>query len=137
MYPGTYLRCAEAEITFSNARICAMYANYNNPGSQVVEVFNASTAVAVFEVGCCRMKNVEEIAGNIALISNQGNCTFEVMARNAQAAGAVAVIMDSYFYGDFSAVAIPAMSVAYYAGAKLRENSGRACVIRIGTHAFH
>jgi hypothetical protein len=135
MVPGKYVRCAEAEITFSNARICAVDASYNYRGSQVVEILNASTIVAVPEVGCSRLKNVEEIAGKVALIG-QGNCTFEAMVRNAQTAGAVAVIMDSYLDGDFSAVAIPAMSVTHYASAKLGENSGRACAIRIGARAF-
>ena len=106
--------------------------------SQVKEVLNASTVVAVPEQGCSQLENGEHMAGNVVLIS-EGNCSFSEQVRNAQAAGAVAVIIanaGSYNNVDFSGVTVPAMAVTPYAAAKLRENSGRACAIRIGARAF-
>ena len=145
------MRCAEAEITFGTVRVCAMYAavsyaavsyyyaNSNYYQSRVMlrvmEVLNASTVVAVPETGCSQLANGEQMAGNVALIS-EGNCSFSEQVRNAQAAGAVAVIIanaGSYNNVDFSGVTVPAMAVTPYAAAKLRENSGRACAIGIGT----
>jgi hypothetical protein len=81
------------------------------------------------------------MAGNIAVI-NRGACTFAEKARNAQAAGAVAVVISnnriealSKMSGDFSAVTIPAMMVTQAGGAKLRESTGRAGAIVIGMHS--
>ena len=141
MLTGRYLRCAEAEITFGTVRVCAMYAAVSYYySSRVTEVLNASTVAAVPETGCSQLANGEQMAGNVALIS-EGNCSFSEQVRNAQAAGAVAVIIanapaDSYNDVDFSGVTVPALAVTPYAAAKLRENSGRACAIRIGTRAF-
>jgi hypothetical protein len=154
MVTGRYLRCEEAEITFGTVRVCAMYAavsyaavsyyyansNYyqSRVTLRVMEVLNASTVVAVPETGCSQLANGEQMAGNVALIS-KGNCSFSEQVRNAQAAGAVAVIIantpGSYNDVDFSGVTVPAMAVTPYAAAKLRENSGRACAIRIGTRS--
>jgi hypothetical protein len=110
-------------------------------GFQVMEVLNASTVVAVPELGCSELENVEQLVGNIAVIS-RGHCTFAEKVSNAQAAGAVAVIITNNrigaplkMAGDFSAVTIPAMMVTQDAGAKLCENAGRACAIGIGTRS--
>ena len=155
MVTGRYLRCAEAEITFGTVRVCAVYAavsyaavsyyyansNYyqSRVTLRVMEVLNASTVVAVPGTGCSQLANGEQMAGNVALIS-EGNCSFSEQVRNAQAAGAVAVVIanapaDSYNNVDFSGVTVPAMAVTPYAAAKLRENSGRACAITIGTRS--
>ena len=100
---------------------------------------NASIVLAVPETGCDPLKNAEQIAGNIVVIK-RAQCTFAVQASMAEAAGAVAVIIFddrneelSNMAGDFAAVAIPVMMVTQDAGAKLRENLGQACAIRIGT----
>ena len=109
--------------------------------TQAMEVLNASTVVAVPELGCAALENVEQMAGNIAVI-RRGDCTFAEKASNAQAAGAVAVVITNNrigaaytMTGDFSAVTIPAMMVTQDAGAELRGNSGRACAIAIGTRS--
>ena len=102
---------------------------------------NASIVVAVPETGCDPMENAEQIAGNIAVIK-RGECTFAEKASGAEGAGAVAVIITNNrieelwnMAGDeFSAVGIPSMMVTQDAGAQLRENSGQACAIAIGTH---
>ena len=43
--------------------------------SQATEVLNASTVVAVPEMGCSPLENAEQMAGNIAVI-NRGACSF-------------------------------------------------------------
>ena len=139
MVAGDLRPCAEAEITVGNVRACALYADAQDSyRSQATEVLNASTVVAVPEMGCSPLENAEQMAGNIAVI-NRGACFFAEKARNAEAAGAVAVIITNNrieplvkMSGDFSAVTIPSMMVTQDGGAELRKNSGRACAIRIG-----
>ena len=126
---------------FGTVRACAMYAEVqavNYQYLQPMEVLSSSTVVAVPEMGCSPLENGEQMAGNIAVIT-RGACTFTEKARNAQAAGAVAVIITDDrvqglvpMPGNFSGVTIPAMMVTQDGGARLRENSGRACAIRIG-----
>jgi hypothetical protein len=143
MVAGDHRPCEEAEITFGKLRTCAMYAEAQDSyRSQVVEVLRASTVVAVPEMGCTALENVEQMAGNVAVI-NRGACFFAEKARNAEAAGAVAVIITNNrieapwkMAGDFSAVTIPAMMVTQDGGAELRRNSGRACAIRIGMRSI-
>ncbi len=93
-------------------------------------------------MGCTPLENAEQMAGNVAVI-NRGACLFAEKARNAQAAGAVAVIITDNriqpliaMTGDFSAVTIPAMMVTQDGGAELSKNSGRACAIRIGMRSI-
>ena len=139
MVAGDHRPCEEAEITFGTVRACGNYAEAQDSyRSQVVETMNASTVVAVPEMGCSPLENGEQMAGNIAVI-NRGACFFSEKALNAQAAGAVAVIITDDrvqglvpMPGNFSGVTIPAMMVTQDGGARLRENSGRACAIRIG-----
>jgi hypothetical protein len=143
MVAGDHRPCEEAEITFGKLRTCAKYADAQDSyRSQVVEMLNASTVVAVPEMGCTPFENAEQMAGNIAVI-NRGACFFAEKARNAEAAGAVAVIITNNrieplvkMTGDFSAVTIPAMMVTQDGGAELRKNSGRACAIRIGMRSI-
>ena len=143
MVAGDHRPCEEAEITFGKLRTCAMYADgQDSYRSQVVEMLNASTVVAVPEMGCTPLENAEQMAGNIAVI-NRGACKYADKARNAEAAGAVAVIITNNrieplvtIPGDFSAVTIPAMMVTQDGGAELRKNSGRACAIRIGMRSI-
>jgi hypothetical protein len=125
--------------------MCAKYAAAQDSyRSQVVKILNASTVEAAPETGCTRLQNAEQIAGNVAVIKRGGGCTFVEKARNAQAAGAVAVIITDNqqieppiaMPGDFSAVSIPAMMVTQDGGAELRENSGRACTIQIGMRSL-
>ena len=139
MVAGDHRPCEEAEITFGTVRACGNYAEAQDSyRSQGVEVLSSSTVVAVPEMGCSPLENGEQMAGNIAVIT-RGACTFTEKARNAQAAGAVAVIITDdrvqglvSMPGNFSGVTIPAMMVTQDGGARLRENSGRACAIRIG-----
>ena len=143
MVAGDHRPCEEAEITFGKLRTCAKYADAQDSyRSQVVEMLNASTVVAVPEMGCTPLENAEQMAGSIAVI-NRGACFFAEKARNAEAAGAVAVIITNNrieplvtMTGDFSAVTIPAMMVTQDGGAELRKNSGRACAIRIGMRSI-
>ena len=143
MVAGDHRPCEEAEITFGKLRTCAKYADAQDSyRSQVVEMLNASTVVAVPEMGCTPLENAEQMAGNIAVI-NRGGCVFAEKARNAEAAGAVAVIITNNrieplvkMSGDFSAVTIPAMMATQDGGAELRKNSGRACAIRIGMRSI-
>ncbi len=145
MVAGDHRPCEEARIAFAELWMCAKYAvAQDSYRSQVVEILNASTVVAAPEVGCTRLQNAEQIAGNIAVIKRGGGCLFAEKARNAQAAGAVAVIITDNqqiqpliaMTGDFSAVSIPAMMVTQEHGEELRKNSGRACTIQIGMRSI-
>ena len=143
MVAGGHRPCEEAEITFGELQTCALYAiAQDSYQTQVVEMINASAVVAVPEMGCTPLENAKQIAGNIAVI-NRGVCKFSEKVLNAQAAGAVAVIITDNqirslvrIGGDFSAVTIPAMMVTKDSGAELRKNSGRACMIRIGMRSI-
>ena len=131
--------CAEAEITVGNVRACALYADAQDSfRSQPMELLTSSMVLAVPEMGCSPLDNTERMAGNIAVI-NRGACTFVEKVRNAQAAGAAAVVITDNridplvkMTGDFSAVTIPAMMATQAGGKKLRENLGRAAAIKIG-----
>ncbi|HEX3529840.1 MAG TPA: IPTL-CTERM sorting domain-containing protein [Thermoanaerobaculia bacterium] len=57
--------------------------------------------------GCTALTNAAAIAGNIALI-DRGTCGFQVKANNAQAAGAIAVIIANNVAGDPSLIAMGA-----------------------------
>jgi 3-hydroxy-3-methylglutaryl CoA synthase len=57
-----------------------------------MELLTSSMVLAVPEMGCSPLDNTERMAGNIAVI-NRGACTFVEKVRNAQAAGAVAVVI--------------------------------------------
>ena len=95
MTAGDHRPCEQAEITFGTVRACAMYAEVqaeNYQYLQPMEVLSSSTVVAVPELGCSLLENGVQMAGNIAVIT-RGACTFTEKARNAQAAGAVAVII--------------------------------------------
>lgn len=66
----------------------------NTPISgQVVEAF--SNASSVPSQGCSTISNAAEVAGKIALV-DRGDCFFEEKAVNAQAAGAIAVIICNF-----------------------------------------
>ncbi len=120
-------------------RACALYADAQDSfRSQPIELLSSSAVLAVPEMGCSPLDNAAQMAGNIAVI-NRGACTFAQKARNAEAAGAVAVVITDNridrlvkMTGDFSAVTIPAMMATQTGGKKLRENAGRAAAIKIG-----
>ena len=59
---------------------------------EVVVVEDGSNAPTL---GCFEFENVEEVAGNIAII-DRGNCNFVDKIRNAQAAGAIAAIVCNF-----------------------------------------
>jgi hypothetical protein len=135
---------SQAEITVGELRACASYADADAQDSfrsQPMELLSSSMVLAVPEMGCSPLENAAQVAGNIAVI-NRGACLFTEKALNAQAAGAVAVIIMNNriepdeplarMSGDFSAVTIPAMMVSQAGGKKLRENLGRAAAIKIG-----
>ena len=127
MAAGDHRPCEEAEITFGKLRTCAKYADAQDSyRSQVVEMLNASTVVAVPEMGCTPLENAEQMAGNVAVI-NRGACKYADKARNEPL---------GKMTGEFSAVTIPAMMVTQDGGAELRKNSGRACAIRIGMRSL-
>ena len=133
---------SEAEITVGELRAaCASYADADAQDSfrsQPMELLSSSMVLAVPEMGCSPLENAAQVAGNIAVI-NRGACFFAEKALNAQAAGAVAVIIMNNrdeplvrMSGDFSAVTIPAMMVSQADGKRLRDNAGRTVTIAIG-----
>ena len=89
--------------------------------------------------GCTAYTNAAAIAGHVALV-DRGDCTFAVKAANAQAAGALAIIVANNVEGpppemgadeDAPAVHIPTVSVTLADGASLRANLAAGVVISI------
>lgn len=79
--------------------------------------------------GCSALANPSAVAGKIALI-NRGTCNFTVKVKNAQNAGAIAVVIQDYsssvppdgLGGADASITIPSVRVAQPDGAKLRAN---------------
>ncbi|HEX4965895.1 MAG TPA: IPTL-CTERM sorting domain-containing protein [Thermoanaerobaculia bacterium] len=60
--------------------------------------------------GCTALTNAAAVAGNIALI-DRGTCGFQVKANNAQAAGAIGVIIANNVAGDPNLIALGATGI--------------------------
>lgn len=76
---------------------------------------------------CTTILNPAAIAGNIALV-DRGDCTFVTKARNAQQAGAIAVIIANNeaggppgMSGSDDSITIPVISISQQDGAAIRE----------------
>ena len=94
------------------------------------DVVLANDGVNVGSDACEPIANAAEIAGNIALI-DRGSCAFVVKAQNAEAAGAVGVIIANNQPGDTpiglggsGAVNVTTVSVTLSGGALLRQSPG-------------
>jgi hypothetical protein len=78
--------------------------------------------------GCVTAGNKKALAGNIALI-NRGSCFFVDKIKNAQRAGATAVVMVDNVPGEFpiimggddSSIIIPAVMISYEDGQKIKD----------------
>lgn len=76
--------------------------------------------------GCTALANADEVDGNIALIQ-RGYCTFDLKIANAQAAGAIAVVVYSndtnliVMAGDATLVNVPAVMIGQADGELLRD----------------
>ncbi|HEY0157379.1 MAG TPA: PA domain-containing protein [Thermoanaerobaculia bacterium] len=91
--------------------------------------------------GCTAFTNADAVAGKLALV-DRGECTFVVKARNAQAAGAIGVIVVDNrrdtcqppsmgsSSGDGGDITIPAISVTQDDGSLLRSVNGARGTIR-------
>ncbi|MDH4107442.1 MAG: hypothetical protein OEW35_03935 [Gammaproteobacteria bacterium] len=93
------------------------------------DVVLANDGVNAGSDACEPIVNVADIAGNIALI-DRGTCAFVLKAQNAEAAGAVGVIIANNQPGDTpiglggsGVVNIPTVSVTLGGGALLRESA--------------
>jgi hypothetical protein len=96
-----------------------------NPGV-TADVAAARDASAQPTLACGPLANPGEVAGKIALI-DRGECNFTVKVRNAQDAGAVAVIIANNvagtppnMAGDDPTITIPSVSVTRDAGQRIR-----------------
>jgi uncharacterized repeat protein (TIGR01451 family) len=82
-----------------------------NPSGQtanIVLALDAANASGPLTTdGCTALTNAAAVAGNIALI-DRGTCGFQVKANNAQAAGAIAVIIANNVVGDPSFIVMGA-----------------------------
>lgn len=92
---------------------------------------------------CTALSNPGEVAGRIALV-DRGSCNFTVKVKNAQLAGAVAVIVANNaggplitMSGDDASITIPSVLVSQADGATLREAlaSGVTASIRLANLA--
>jgi hypothetical protein len=120
--------CPEAEILFGTQRTCALYASEQSSfASKIGEFMNASLVVAEPDTGCDpTWTNAEAVKGSVAVV-NRGTCSFAVKATNAQAAGAIAMVVVNNqpglfnMVGNFTSVSIPAMLITQVDGASLKE----------------
>ncbi|GGY32388.1 serine protease [Rhodanobacter panaciterrae] len=103
--------------------------------------FNGSAVVAADPTGlaCEALTNASDIAGHIAIVT-RGTCGFAVKARNAEAAGASAVIIANNVPGVLTAAGdtlpnnIPTILVSDTDGAKLKANTaGSSMTLGLGT----
>lgn len=95
-----------------------------------VEGVAGAVAVTVPPDACTALANGAEVAGRIALV-NRGSCTFTVKVKNAQLAGAAAVIVANnvggplvVMGGEDASIAIPSVFVSQADGAKVRAALG-------------
>jgi hypothetical protein len=104
-------------------------------GGQIVQAIDESNAAGpATSDGCTALSNAGALAGNIALV-DRGTCTFLAKARNAQAAGAIAVVVVDNVRtacippgmsatDDASDVHIPVVSIRTVDGDAIRGQSG-------------
>jgi uncharacterized repeat protein (TIGR01451 family) len=82
-----------------------------NPAGQTANIVLALDAAdasgPLTTDGCSALTNAAAVAGNIALI-DRGTCGFQVKANNAQAAGAIGVIIANNVTGDPNLIALGA-----------------------------
>ncbi len=102
--------------------------------------FNGSAVVAADSTGlaCEALTNASDIAGHIAIVT-RGTCGFAVKARNAEAAGATAVIIANNAPGVLTAAGdtlpnnIPTILVSNTDGATLKANAvGSSMTLGLG-----
>lgn len=94
--------------------------------------------------GCSPLDNAGEVAGKVALV-DRGTCTFVVKAQNAQAAGALGVVIANNkpdtsalaMSGTDSTIAIPVISVTQADGTTLRTNLAAGVVVRLRLDPDH
>ena len=146
MLAGEPEPCTETEIVFGARRACALYAaEQSRFASKMAEFINASFVVAMPANGCEPIwDNSEAVKGSIAVVY-RGTCPFAVKATNAQAAGAIAVVVVNNqpglvnMVGNFSSVSIPAMLITQEDGTSLTEfaTTGSSATLKIGPSAPH
>lgn len=91
--------------------------------------------------GCSSFTNAAAINGNIALV-DRGNCNFTVKARNAQDAGAVAVVIVNNVAdvlppglgGEDALVRIPAVSITQADGNRIRTEINNGAQVSVTLH---
>lgn len=90
--------------------------------------------------GCSAFSNAPQIAGRIALV-DRGDCDFVVKAANAQAAGAIAMVVANNVSaqmpgmgGDAPGITIPSIGVNQAEGATLKASLDEGVVLSIGTN---
>lgn len=99
-------------------------AQFGTPPS--VAGVTAAVAAALPADGCGAITNADEVAGRIALV-DRGTCNFTVKVKNAQVAGAAAVIVADNrlgplvsMGGDDTSITIPSVFISQPDGATLR-----------------
>ena len=131
--------CPEAEIVFGARRVCAMYASEQlRFAVKLAETINASLVVAEPVDGCEPIwDNAEAVNGSIVVV-DRGSCPFVDKAMNAQAAGAVAVLVANNkpgaafaMPGNFSSVSIPAMLITQEYGTSIKDGASTVA-LKIG-----
>ena len=107
--------------------------NFTLTGNLVVAI----DAVGDTEDGCTALTNAGAIAGNIALI-RRGTCNFTVKAANAQAAGAIGVIISNNVAGVAPGlggadptITIPVLSVSQADGNTLRTQLALPATVNV------
>jgi hypothetical protein len=101
-----------------------------NPGitGQIVAAQDPSDASGSLTTDACSaLTNTSQVAGKIALI-DRGNCTFVIKVKNAQNAGAIAVVIANNAAGTIgmsgtdATITIPTVMVSQSDGARIRAN---------------
>ena len=107
-------------------------------GTLVAALDPADTVGPTTFDACSPITNTSAVAGKIALV-DRGNCTFVVKTKNAQDAGAIAVVVADNrveslppgMAGVDPSITIPTVSVSQADGAALRASLGSTVTVRI------
>ena len=113
----------------------------NSPGlsGQVVAALDTIEAVGTDKDACSALTNAAAVAGKIAIV-NRGGCTFNVKVKNAQNAGAIAVLVADNAAGSPPAglggtdatITIPSVRITLTAGNTIRAELGTTVTANLG-----
>lgn len=138
--PGMFRVVSPAAIAGTYIATQAAWARQLTSTPLTGKLVVATDASTQPDQGCGQFSNAEAIAGNIAVVY-RGTCAFTQKVENAQAAGAIAVVVINNAPGDpipmggtpTTTITIPAVMIGQSAGALIRDqlNAGEEVTVAL------